>query len=140
MKKEIKNMKDIKDINDVDQSENGVLALLWRLIVFENSFQNVVKSFLDAYGRKGKRSKTTINGYFTAKAMTWKTFMFLVFKILPVKKMIITIKLVKYNNSESVHTLEVTPACVMDEDDAIELTNILEKELKNKNKENKDGV
>lgn len=93
----------------IDSSVSGILAKLWRLIIYDGNLHKLLRFYLDKYSnRGGKRSKSTIHGYFTAEGMTWKTFMFLIFEILPVKKMSITIELTMVNDSKASHTVNVT--------------------------------
>jgi hypothetical protein len=92
-----------------DSSVSGILAKLWKLVIYEGNLHKLLRFYLDKYAnRGGTRSKSTIHGYFNADGMTWKTFMFLIFEILPVKKMRITIELTMVNDSKSAHTVTVT--------------------------------
>ena len=92
-----------------DSSAGGILVRLWNLIIYDGNLHKLLRFYLDKYAnRGGKRSKSTIHGYFTAEKMTWKTFLFLIFEILPVKKMRITIELTMVNNDIIPHTVSIT--------------------------------
>lgn len=107
---------------EVDRLEGGTLAQLWKQVIFDNKLESLLKYYLDRYKlRGGKRSKTTIQGYFTAPSITWKTLLFLLFKILPVRKLRVTLELTMVDDSISSHTLSITPTAVKDlEEEEIE--------------------
>jgi len=120
----------------LDSSVAGMLAKLWRLIIFDGNLHKLLKFYLDKYSnRGGKRSRSTILGYFTAGGMTWKTFMFLIFEILPVKRMSITIELTMVNDEKIVETTSITSDEIfsMDDEEADTFTKVFEKERKKDN-------
>ena len=97
-----------KDMVDIDSSEGGILAHLWREIITRTKLINNLKYLLDRYANKGgKRSKSTIQGYFYAPSMTWKTFVFLVLKILPVTKMTVSVTLTYTDKTKDTFSLDV---------------------------------
>ena len=77
-----------------DTTEGGILATLWNSIITETKLIGNLSYYLKIYTNAGgKRSPSTISGYFKDNSMTWKTFVFLCLKILPVVKMKLTVEL-----------------------------------------------
>jgi len=80
---------------EVASTENGILARLWRRIVFDNNLQNALPFLIQRYSKKGTRNTSTIVSLITNSELTWKAFVFLVFEILTVKELELTLELTK---------------------------------------------
>ena len=98
---------------DTDNTTNGVLAKLWKKIVLENNLQDKLIYFIGKYDRRTDLSKKKTKGVvikhaLTDKAMTWKTFLFLLFEVLRVKKIKLTIEL-DWGKRKTVHEMEILP-------------------------------
>ena len=96
---------------NVSGDPGGILAALWRSILIKDKFLPVISYLIDMYAKnnKGKKIKnpSTVLKLVTAPSMTWKSFIFLISKILPVKKVTITIELEYLNNKKGVHTIDI---------------------------------
>jgi hypothetical protein len=103
----------------VSRNEGGVLAALWRKVLAENNYMQILDYLIDRYVSKNdefngrvskikKKAKSTLISNVTTGDMTIKTFFDLVFNFLKVKKMTISIKLTFPNNAESVHSVTIS--------------------------------
>ena len=116
----------------VDKTEGGFLALMWRKIITDTGLAAMQVSLLNNYKRRGgKRNRGTIQSYFTAGSLTWKNLIFLIFKILPVKKLTVTFTLTYTDNTQTSHSLDFDNSTI-DNNDSME-------EIKNIKKENEDA-
>ena len=96
---------------NVSNDPGGILASLWRSILIKDKFLPVVNFLIAEYARKNKGKKvknpSTVMGLVTAPSMTWKSFIFLLTKILPVKNITITIELEYLSNKKGIHTISI---------------------------------
>ena len=96
---------------NVSGDPGGILAALWRSILIKDKFLPVVSYLIDMYAKKNKGKKiknpSTVLKLVAAPSMTWKSFIFLITKILPVKKVIVTIELEYLNNKKGMHTIDI---------------------------------
>jgi len=96
---------------NVSGDPGGMLAALWRSILIRDKFLPVISYLIEIYAKKnkGKKAKnpSTVLNLVTATSMTWKSFIFLITKILPVKKITFTIELEYLANKKGVHTISI---------------------------------
>lgn len=108
--KEVEKKVNDKPFEEITSNENGILAYFWRQIIIDTKLIGMLKYLLDRYKKNGgKRSPTTIQSYFTAGGITWKTFMFLMFKILPVVKIKMTLDVTFVDKSVKSYSLDIYP-------------------------------
>jgi len=106
-------MKNIQESikKNVSGDEGGILAALWRSILINDKFLPVIDFLVKDYARKnkGKKAKNpnTILGLVTAPRMTWKSFIFLITKILPVKRFHVTIELEYLSGKKGIHSISI---------------------------------
>ena len=98
----------------VSNTEGGVLAQLWRNIIKDNNLESFVPHMVTRYvGKANKlapkqaklKAKSTILSNINAKAMTWKTFLDLVFNFLGAVRVDVTVKVTFANGDETYHTI-----------------------------------
>jgi len=103
----------INKMKDIENTENGVLANLFRKIILDTSIVFSINTLINSYVVRNKkgRVKSSIVGLVLAGSMSWNSFCFLIHKILRIRKMIITIEL--HHDDKGIlvtkHTLPVTP-------------------------------
>lgn len=89
-------------------NEDGILADLFRKVIVDLGYVNNMKSLITAYKRRGgRKSAATVTRLVFDGDLTWKSFIFLLFHIIHVKKAIITIKLEHESGLVSEHSTEV---------------------------------
>jgi len=89
--------------------EDGILADLFRKVIIDLGYVNNMKSLITAYKRRGgRKSSATVTRLVFDGELTWKSFVFLLFHIIHVKKAVITIKLEHESGIVSEHSTEVT--------------------------------
>ena len=105
------NLKNIKPAN----TEHGVLTKLWLIILRDKGYLNIMRQLITRYVNNtnltsnitAKKTKASITADVTAPEMTWKKFLNLLFNVLQVKKLVITIKIVGEDDTESYHSITV---------------------------------
>ena len=100
----------------VDNTPGGVLTHLWRKIMVEDGLIPYIDKLTDKYVRNQelsnvssvkRKNKSTLKMNMTAKSMSFKTFMDLVFNFLPVKAVSFTVKLTYSNGDSTEHQLNI---------------------------------
>jgi len=95
-------------LNDLEKNEGGLLAKLWRMIVFENDYQHLLKFLLDRYkANGGEKSRTSVLQMFEAGKLTWKSLFFLLTKILPIKEATFCIKIKHLDGEVTEHCIKL---------------------------------
>ena len=109
---------DIKIDKPPNKNEGGVLALLWRKILLENNFMPAMGMLINRYLRSydttdgrvsnmKKKNRSTLITNITARDMSFKVFLDLVFNFLKAKRLDITIKITHNSGKSSVHSVTV---------------------------------
>jgi len=94
---------------DTANNENGLLAKLFRNILFETGAINDLRYKINRYiNAGGVLTKGSILNKIQHKEMTWNTFVMLLFNILKVKKMTLKITLEHDTGIVTEHTLVTT--------------------------------
>ena len=105
------NLKNIKPAN----TEHGVLTKLWLIVLRDKGYLNIMQQLITRYVNNTnltskvtvKKTKASITADVTATEMTWKKLLNLLFNVLQVKKLVITIKIVGEDDTESFHSITV---------------------------------
>lgn len=135
----------MKDFEEIQSIENGILAKLFRKVIIETGLVFNIKSNVNTYilenikyKRDGK-PRSSVLGLINSGSMTWKSFVFLIYEILKIKKMTITVKLQHDNKGDVItnHEIFVTPNTR--KEDFIKATeDLIKKEIKNSKEKEKD--
>lgn len=95
-------------------SEGAKLAKLWRIIVRDLNIAKNVEYLVTRYADQGKqnsaikrKTKSSMMKNITDEAITWKTFLDIMFNVLRVKKMTITVSLEHESGSKTLHSLTI---------------------------------
>lgn len=95
----------------------GVLAKLWRTFIKDNSLIGFMPMLIDRYLTKNKdsdigpikkKNKATMENNVSAREMSIKTFVDLMFNLVNCKEMDITIKVTLPNNKKTEHTVKLS--------------------------------
>lgn len=105
---------DLKNIKPAN-TEHGVLTKLWLIILRDRGYLNIMRQLITRYvdstnltsSVTAKKTKASITADVTAPEMTWKKFLNLLFNVLRVKKLVITVKIVGEDDTESYHSVTV---------------------------------
>ena len=105
------NLKNIKPAN----TEHGVLTKLWLIVLRDKGYLNIMQQLITRYVNNTnltskvtvKKTKASITADVTATEMTWKKLLNLLFNVLQIKKLVITIKMVGEDDTESYHSITV---------------------------------
>jgi len=124
-------MAEVKLSDKVSQSENGALAGLWKKINKDLNLEAALDYMVGRYVNKNKtlagltrvknvnrKTKNSLIRNITASEMTWKTFLDLIFNFLNVRRVDITVKLTMPNGDETIHTIAVNNADVINEQES----------------------
>ena len=90
--------------------EHGILAKLWRKILLENKLINQLLFNINRYERTPgpkKKNKSVIIKSVIDPRISFKTFLFLLFEILRVKKVKLRVE-IDFGMKTSVHEIEIT--------------------------------
>lgn len=111
-------MADFKSIltEPTSNTGSGVLAKLWRKILIDNGYIAALGNLTDRYQKDQeqaglttpslkKKNKSTIIANVTAKEMTMKTFVDLIFRFLRARSLTISVKVTFHNGKDSVHSV-----------------------------------
>lgn len=107
---------DIKLDSNIAATEGGILAALWRKILKDSGFYNMLgmmvsryvsdtDSMADKVKASRRKTKSTLISNICSSDMTWKVLLDLIFNFLHVKKITISIKLLHQNGIETVHSV-----------------------------------
>ncbi len=94
--------------------EGSVLAKLWRGIIQDLDVVKAIPSLIERHVRDEKstslklKNKSTIETDIKSESMSFKVFIYLVQKLLKVKKMTFTVSLEFSNGEVTIHSQEVT--------------------------------
>ena len=105
------NLKNIKPAN----TEHGVLTKLWLIVLRDKGYLNIMQQLITRYVNNTnltskvtvKKTRASITADVTATEMTWKKLLNLLFNVLQIKKLVITIKMVGEDDTESYHSITV---------------------------------
>ena len=105
------NLKNIKPAN----TEHGVLTKLWLIVLRDKGYLNIMQQLITRYVNNTnltskvtvKKTRASITADVTATEMTWKKLLNLLFNVLQIKKLVITIKIVSEDDTESYHSITV---------------------------------
>ena len=112
-----------KDMEDPSGLEDGMLTKLFRKIIFDTGLVNSLGYFLNRYNRKiGKKNKASIVKIINSKGMSWKSFVFLIFEVLQVRKMNIKITLTHLSGEVTEHDMDFIPPKQIDKESKNEPT------------------
>jgi len=125
-------------LNDLEKNEGGLLAKLWRMVVFENDYQHLLKFLLDRYkANGGEKSRTSVLQMFEAGKLTWKSLFFLLTKILPIKEATFCIKIKHLDGEVTEHCIKLDVESELSEKEVKRIRK-LAKELNKEEDEEKD--
>jgi len=95
----------------VSNTENGILTKLFRMIIFDTGLINKIPYNINRYIRNGgKKNKATISRLILSGEMSWRSFIFLLFDILRVKKCTFKVTLEYDVGPSSEHEISISPA------------------------------
>lgn len=102
-------------LEEITTSQEGtILTKLWRNILHDTNYINNLEYLVNRYVNKTKssvkmvnrRTKSSLIKNMTAKDMSWKTFVDLIFNVLDIKFMTVSIKLDYADGSSTVHHIK----------------------------------
>ena len=135
------------DAKPVATNESGVLAGLWRKILHENGLVNNIDYLVNKYVSRVKgvsssktekfKSRSTIVADITARDMTIKTFLYLIFNFLQARNVVITIDITFPNGETRTHSLPISYNKESNSEEVIEKTEDKENENGRVEKEDK---
>jgi len=83
----------LKKLKDISSTEDGLLTKLFREVMFGTGRINTISSDISKYILKGgTKAKASVQNNVIDSEMSWKTFVFLIFEILQMKKMTLTVE------------------------------------------------
>jgi len=119
-------------------NEHGMLARLWRKIIFENNLEKNLLYFIDRYSRRldvsKKKSKGVVVKVALDKQISFKSFLFLLFEVLRIKKVRLCVEL-DWGKRTTKHCINILPETLNATDE-----DVLEENEELQKKEVKDGT
>jgi len=82
----------LKKFKDISNTENGLLTRLFREFMYDTGRINTIETDVSNYILKGgTKAKASVQNNIIDGEMSWKTFVFLMFEIIKLKKLTLTV-------------------------------------------------